>query len=243
MRSQTDECTESVGIVGGLGPESTIDYYRRILEAWGRENRSAAPSIVIDSLDVQRALHLVDKDRPALTEYLLASLQRLARAGVDFAAMTANTAHIVFDELAARSPIPLLSIVEVCAQEGQRRSLSRLGLLGTRFTMEAPFYPEVCARYGIAVVPPNAADRAWVHERYVGQLLKGEFRDDTRRELTSLVTRLRDEERIDGIILGGTELPLLLPSPVIAGIPALDTTALHVAAIVKRLTCGSEMTS
>jgi aspartate racemase len=243
MRSQTDECTESVGIVGGLGPESTIDYYRRILEAWGRENRSAAPSIVIDSLDVQRALHLIDKDRPALTEYLLASLQRLARAGVDFAAMTANTAHIVFDELAARSPIPLLSIVEVCAQEGQRRSLSRLGLLGTRFTMEAPFYPEVCARYGIAVVPPNAADRAWVHERYVGQLLKGEFRDDTRRELTSLVTRLRDEERIDGIILGGTELPLLLPSPVIAGIPALDTTALHVAAIVKRLTCGSEMTS
>jgi aspartate racemase len=243
MRSQTDECTESVGIVGGLGPESTIDYYRRILDAWGRENRSAAPSIVIDSLDVRRALDLVERDRPALTEYLLASLRRLAGAGVDFAAMTANTPHIVFDELAARSPVPLLSIVEVCAQEAQRRGLGRLGLLGTRFTMEAPFYPAVFARYGIAVVPPDAADRAWVHERYVGQLLEGEFRDDTRREFTSLASRLRDEEGIDGIILGGTELPLLLASPVIAGIPALDTTALHVAAIVKRLTCGSEMTS
>lgn len=225
----------TVGIVGGLGPESTIDYYRRILEAWERHDPSTAPSIVIDSLDVRRALDLVARDRVALTEYLLASLHRLAGAGVDFIAMTANTPHIVFDELAARSPVPLLSIVEVCAQEAQRRGLRRLALLGTRFTMEAPFYPAVCARYGIVVRPPDDADRSWIHERYVGELLRGEFRDDTRREFTSLVSRLRDEEGIDGVILGGTELPLLLPTPVIAGVPALDTTALHVAAIVERL--------
>ncbi len=225
----------TVGMIGGLGPESTVDYYRRILEAWEREDPSTAPSIVIDSLDVRRALHLVEGDRPALTEYLLASLRRLAGAGVDFAAMTANTPHIVFDELAARSPVPLVSIVEVCAEEAQRRRLRRLALLGTRFTMEAPFYPAVCARHGIAVVPPNDADRAWVHERYVGELLRGEFRDDTREQFISVVSRLRDEERIDGVILGGTELPLLLPKPVIGEVPALDTTALHVAAIVKRL--------
>ena len=225
----------TVGIVGGLGPESTIDYYRRILETWQRHDPSSAPSLVIDSLDVQRALRLVEWDRAALTEYLLASLRRLAGAGVDFAAMTANTPHIVFDDLAARSPIPLVSIVEVCAQEAVRRGLSRLALLGTRFTMEAPFYPEVCARYGIVVVSPNDADRRWVHQRYVGELLEGEFRDDAREQFTSLVGRLRDEERIDGVILGGTELPLLLPTPVIAGLPALDTTALHVAAIVERL--------
>jgi aspartate racemase len=225
----------TVGLVGGLGPESTIDYYRRILEAWARHDPSTAPSVVIDSLDVQRALRLVATDRAALTEYLLASLLRLARAGVDFAAMTANTPHIVFDELAARSSVPLLSIVEVCAEEARRRGLSRLLLLGTRFTMEAPFYPEVCARYGIAVVTPNGADRAWIHERYVGELLRGEFREDAQRQFTSLVDRLRDEERIDGVILGGTELPLLLPTPVIAGVPALDTTALHVTAIVERM--------
>ncbi len=224
-----------VGIVGGLGPESTIDYYRRILEAWERDDPSTAPSIVIDSLDVRLALRLVEKDRPALTEYLLASLRRLAGAGVDFAAMTANTPHIVFDDLAARSPVPLLSIVEVCAQEARHRNLARLALLGTRFTMEASFYPVVCARYGIVVVPPDDADRAWVHERYVGELLKGEFRDDTRRQFISLVRRLRAEESIDGVILGGTELPLLLTTQVIADIPALDTTSLHVAAIVKRL--------
>ena len=98
----------TVGMVGGLGPESTIDYYRRILEAWAREDPSTAPSIVIDSLDVRRALRLVDSDRPAFTAYMLASLRRLGAAGVDFAVMTANTPHVVFDELAAQSPVPLL---------------------------------------------------------------------------------------------------------------------------------------
>ena len=225
----------TVGIVGGLGPESTIDYYRRILDAWERDDPTTSPSIIIDSLDVRRALRLVETDRPALIEYLAASLRRLGGAGVDFIAMTANTPHIVFDELAARSSVPLLSIVEVCAQEAHRRGLRRLGLLGTRFTMEAPFYPTVCARYGIAVVTPNMEDRAWVHARYVDELLRGEFRDDTRRQFISLVSRLRAEDRIDGIILGGTELPLLLKTAVIADVPALDTTALHVIAIVKRL--------
>ena len=225
----------TVGIVGGLGPESTIDYYRRILAVWEREDPSTAPSIVIDSLDVQRALRLVATDRDALIEYLLASVRRLTGAGADFIAMTANTPHIVFDELAARSSVPLLSIVEVCAEEAHRRGLRRLALLGTRFTMEAPFYPAVCARHGIAVVTPNDADRAWAHDRYVGQLLKGEFRGDTREEFVALIGRLRDDAKIDGVILGGTELVLLLPSPAVADVPALDTTALHVAAIVKRL--------
>ncbi len=87
----------------------------------------------------------------------------------------------------------------------------------------------------MAVATPNDADRAWVHERYVGELLRGECREETRQQFISLVGRLRDEERVDGVILGGTELPLLLSTPVIADVPALDTTALHVAAIVNRL--------
>lgn len=224
-----------VGIVGGLGPESTIDYYRRIYEAWRAEEPATAPSIVIDSIDVARALALVATDKPALIEYLMASLQRLAGAGVDFAAMTANTPHLVFDELAARSPIPLVSIVEVCAAEAKRRGFGKLGLLGTRFTMDAPFYPEVFARQGMAVVPPDDADRIWVHDRYIGQLLEGDFRDETRFDFVALVERMQREQGIDAVILGGTELPLLLTAPEIGGVPALDTTALHVSAIVARL--------
>ena len=224
-----------LGLVGGLGPESTIDYYRRILETWQREDPSSAPSIVIDSLDVQRLLHLVERDRAALIEYLLASLRRLTGAGVDFAAMTANTPHLVFDDVAAQSPVPLLSIVEVCAEEARARGLGRPALLGTRFTMEGAFFSNVFARHEITVVPPNQTDRSWVHEKYVGELLRGEFREETRQQFVALVRRLRSEEAVDGVILAGTELPLLLSTPVIADVPVLDTTALHVAAIVKRL--------
>jgi aspartate racemase len=230
-----DRSMTTVGIVGGLGPESTIDYYRRIIETWQRHDPSSSPSIVIDSLDIAVGIRLAGTDHAALTEYLLESLRRLGGAGVDFAAMSANTAHLVFDALAARSPVPLLSIVEVCADEAKRRGFGRLGLLGTRFTMEAPFYPDVCGRRGITVISPTEADRAWLHERYIGELLKGDFRDDTRRQVTALVERLRDEHHLDGVILGGTELPLLLPGATIAGLPVLDTTELHVAAIVGRL--------
>ena len=225
----------TVGLVGGLGPESTIDYYRRILDVWRRRDPSTSPSIVIDSLDVQRALRFVASDRAALIDYLFASVQRLAGAGADFVAMTANTPHIVFDELVARSPVPLLSIVEVCAAEARRRGLRRLALLGTRFTMEAPFYSDVFARHEMSIVTPNDAERPWLHERYVGELLKGDFHDDTRAGVIALVERLRDDDRVDGVIFGGTELPLLLRADVVAGLPALDTTALHVEAIVDRM--------
>jgi aspartate racemase len=226
---------KTVGLVGGLGPESTIDYYRRILAAWVQRRPASAPSVVIDSLDVARALHLVDTDRAALIEYLTASVERLGRAGVDFIALTANTPHIVFDELAARAPVPLVSIVETCARAAVNRKLGRLALLGTRFTMEGRFYDDVFSRHGVQVVTPDAADRSWVHERYVGELLKGEFRDATREEFERLVARLRERERIEGVILGGTELPLLLRESSIAGLPVLDTTALHVEAIMERL--------
>ena len=225
----------TLGIVGGLGPESTIDYYRRILEKWKHRAPTSSPSIIIDSLDVDRGLHLVEHDRPALVEYLSASVSRLASAGADFAAMAANTPHVVFDELVARSPVPLVSIVEACADEAQRRGLRRLGLLGTRFTMEGTFYPAVFARRGMAVVSPSAEERTWIHDRYVGQLLKGDFRDQTRDGVIAVIKRLRDEDDIDGVILGGTELTLLLSAPTVEDIPALDTTALHVDAIVKRL--------
>ena len=145
---------------------------------------------------------------------------------------------MVFDDLCARSRVPLLSIVETCAAEARRRGLKRVALVGTRFTMEAAFYPEVCARFGVDVVTPGAVERQWVHERYVGQLLTGDFREDTRQEFISLVDRLRRDQRIEAVILGGTELPLLLRDASIAGLPVLDTTGLHVTAIVQRLRSG-----
>lgn len=226
---------QTVGLVGGLGPESTVDYYRRILALWQRERPSTAPPIVIDSLDVDRGIELVRRDRAGLVDYLHASVERLARAGCDFAALAANTPHIVFDELEARSAIPLLSIVKVCAQEAQRLGVRRVGLLGTGFTMEAGFYPEVFGRLGIEVVVPDETSRSWLHERYLGELLRGVFREETREGVRQLVTGLSGGAEIEAVVLAGTELPLLLSATDVAALPLLDTTELHVRAIVQRL--------
>lgn len=223
------------GLTGGLGPESTIDYYRRIIELWQQHDAASYPAIIIDSLDVNRGIELVRHDRAGLTTYLLESVQRLARAGCAFGALAANTPHIVFDELAARSPMPLLSIVEVCAQAAQQQGLQRVGLLGTGFTMAAGFYPRVFGRLGIDVVVPGEDERAWLHERYLGEFLKGVFHEEARGGVVRMIERLQSEHGIEAAVLAGTELPLLLEAGAVGGIPVLDTTELHVRAIVERL--------
>jgi aspartate racemase len=227
--------TRIAGILGGLGPESTIDYYRRIVAEWQRDDPTSSPSLVIDSLDVTRGLYLSEHDHAGLEEYLHASLMRLVGAGADFIAMAANTPHLVYDELAARCPVPIISIVETCADEARRVGLTRLALFGTRFTMQAPFYPRVFGRYGMQIFPPLGSDRDWAHEHYVGELLKGIFRDETREGYVALIGKLRDQHKLDGIILGGTELTILMPDPTVGGLPVLDTTALHVSSIVRAL--------
>lgn len=229
------------GLVGGLGPESTIDYYRRILDLWKERHPGTLPALVIDSLDVNRGIDLVRNDHAGLVAYLRASVERLARAGCDFAAMAANTPHLVFDELAACVPLPLVSIVEVCAGEARHRGLRRVGLLGTGFTMEAGFYPAVFSRMGIEVHVPEADGRAWLHERYLGELLNGVFRDDTRDGVRRLVGELVDSHGIEAIVLAGTELPLLVQADAIAGSPVLDTTEIHVGSIVDRLDGGNQI--
>jgi aspartate racemase len=224
-----------VGLVGGLGPQATLDYYRRLIKAWECEDPLSSPSIVIDSVDDKIALRLAEHDRPALTEYILESLHRLHGARVSFGAITSNTTHLVFDRLAPRSPIPLISIVEVCIAEARRLGLKRLAIFGTRFVMEARLYPAAAQPHGIQIVVPPEPQRTWLHERYVGELVKGDFRDETRRGVVAMAERLRDAKGIDGVILGGTELPLLMRDPTIADLPVLDTTGLHVAAIIERL--------
>ena len=182
-------------------------------------------------------LRLAATDLPALTDYLAAEVARLARAGADFALLASNTPHIVFDELERRSPIPLVSIVAAACEAARRLGLRRLGLLGTRFTMEGRFYPDAFSRAGIELVPPQPEERALVHERYMGELVKGVFSAETRAELVGVVERLRRRDGVDGVVLAGTELPLLMRD-VDAGVPLLDTTRIHVDAVVERLLAG-----
>jgi aspartate racemase len=179
-------------------------------------------------------LALAATDLGGLAEYLANEVSRLARGGADFGLLASNTPHLVFEELERRSPIPLLSIVDASCKVAKQAGLVRLGLLGTRLTMEGRFYPEVFARAGITLVPPPPDERTLVHERYMGELVKGVFLPETRAELLRIVEQMRRRSGIDGVVLAGTELPLLLRG-VDGGIPFLDTTRIHVDAVVERL--------
>ncbi len=226
----------TLGIVGGLGPESTIDYYRLIVEDYRKQRDGAYPPVLINSLDLKTGLYLSTNNLLAqLTDFLVAGVEPLVRAGADFAVMAANTAHLVFDEVAARSPIPLISIVDATLEAVRAAGLRRLGLLGTRMTMQAEFYPRTFARAGLEVVPPTPEDREWIHQRYINELLIGKFTDETREGLLAQIDRLKREQGIDGVLLAGTELPLILRRDSYNGLPFFDTTRIHVDAIVKRL--------
>jgi aspartate racemase len=228
---------KTLGIIGGIGPESTIEYYRAILARY-RERRGniGAPSIVIDSIDVDKLLRLIAGNQLAtLTDYLCEELGRLASAGASLAILAANTPHIVFDDLVRRSPVPMVSIVEAAADAARDLGLKRVGLLGTRFTMRGQFYPAVFAAHGIDVVVPADDEQAYIHEKYTAELLRHVLLPRTRDGLFRVVDRMKDRDGIDAVILGGTELPLLLQGTDTAGIPMLDTTQIHARTTVARL--------
>lgn len=224
---------KTTGIIGGIAPESTIAYYRQIIERFREATGGGNPSIIINSIDLTKMLGFVgSKDFPKLIDYLSGEMNRLADAGAAFGAFASNTPHVVFREVESRSKMPLISIVECAAREAARLGVKKAGLLGTRFTMQAPFYPEAFAARGIEVVVPGGDDLDYVHEKYMTELVNARFLDETRAELLRIIDRMRERQRIDSVILGGTELPLILGGAA-AAVPMLDTTAIHVQAIVQ----------
>ena len=224
--------SKTIGVVGGIGPESTVDYYRlliaRLRERAGRD----APDIVINSINVARLLELADKTDPIeLVSYLLGAVEALSAAGAKLAFFAASTPHLVFDLVHSRASIPLVSLVLAACKAARTQNLRRVGLLGTRFTMQGRFFQDVFAEAGITVVVPDTADLEYVHEKYVHELVPGRFEADTRAGVVAVIERMRTDKGIDGVILGGTELPLLLRD-VVHALPCLDTTRIHVEAVV-----------
>ena len=220
----------TLGIIGGIAPESTVDYYRRIVAAF-RQQRSdgSYPQIMINSIDMTKMLNLISAGRlPEVTDYLLGELFKLSKAGADLGVLASNTPHLVFDDLQRQSPIPLLSIVEATREAARAKGLRKLGLFGTGFTMRGSFYPEVFSRSGITVVVPNAEEQDYIHASYIGELVEGVYRDETRERMLAIAKRLKEQEAIQGLILGGTELPMLFRDGAHSDIPLLDTTAIHV---------------
>ena len=224
---------KTVGLLGGIGPESTIDYYRLLLSAYrDRRRDGSAPGIIINSIDMHLMLRLIAASEWAqVIEYLAGEVLKLARAGADVALLAANTPHIVFDEVQRKSPVPMISIVNAACQSAKRLDLKKLGLFGTRFTMDADFYPKIFSREGITLIVPGPESRAYIHEKYMSELGNGIFLPKTREELIKIARELKKREQIDGLVLAGTELPLVLRDVKGLGIPILDTTRIHVDAV------------
>ena len=228
---------KTLGIIGGLGPESTVDYYQRIIALYRqRTGDGSYPEFIVVSVDLRKGLDFMDANElSGMADYLLEAIGKVARAGADFAIISANTPHIVFDDVAANSPIPLISIVEATCAAAKARKLKRLALFGTRYTMQANFYPKVFAREGIDLLMPEREDQDYIHEKYFSELVPGKFLPETRAGLLTIVDRMKTKSGIDGVILAGTELPLLLRDPDHNGIPFLDTTKIHCEAAVTEM--------
>jgi aspartate racemase len=228
---------KTLGIIGGLGPESTLDYYQRIIALFReRTGNRHYPEFVIVSVDLRRGLDFMDAyDMSGMANYLLEGIEKLARSGGDFGIISANTPHIVFEEVAARSPIPLISIVEATCAAAKAQNLKRLALFGTLYTMSANFYPKVFAREAIELLVPDSHDQDYIHEKYFSELVPGKFLPETRAGFLAIVDRMKTTRHIEGVILAGTELPLILRDPIHNGIPFLDTTKIHVEAAVDQM--------
>src|ERR1019366_8997488 len=162
---------KTAGIIGGTGPESTIAYYRQIIESYRQHKCDGSyPSLIINSIDMKKMLDLIKANELELvTDYLLKEVRKLAMADADFGALAANTPHLVFDALNRQSPIPLLSIVRATCDAAKLLGQRRLGLLGTRFTMQSGFYAEVFNREGMTLVAPSEGEQNYIHEKYMSE--------------------------------------------------------------------------
>jgi aspartate racemase len=225
-----------LGIIGGIGPESTVVYYRLIMAAGRERLEGAPPAVLINSIDVQKVLRLAEADPvPGLRDYLLSEIHVLARAGASLALIAANTPHIVFDEVRQRSPIELVSIVEAARDAARERGFNRVALFGTKFTMQGRSYSDVFSRSQIELVRPRDDEQTYIHAVYVEELLKNVFHPQTRERLLAIVELMKDRDRVQAVILAGTELPLLLTKESSSPLPLLDTTEIHVKATVNQL--------
>ncbi|HZF13492.1 MAG TPA: aspartate/glutamate racemase family protein [Thermoanaerobaculia bacterium] len=218
---------KTIGLLGGMSWESTVPYYRLINQRVGeRLGGLHSAKIVLYSVDFHEIEVLQHADRwEEAGELLAAGARSLERAGADFLVLCTNTMHRVAGAIEAAVRLPLLHIADATAAEIARAGMRRVGLLGTRFTMEQEFYSGRLQEHGLEVLTPGAKDRALVHRVIYEELCRGEILPASRREYERIVESLV-EVGAEGVILGCTEISLLVP-PGSSEIPLFDTTAIH----------------
>ena len=216
-----------IGILGGMSPESTAEYYRHLTHTYtDRFGDFSFPEILIYSVNFQPYVDWPKEDRwDLVAEGLSQAAQSLEAAGADFIIIATNTMHLVFDEVQANVNVPMLSLLDAVGEAVLARGLETVGLLGTRFTMEKTFYHQALARKGISVLVPEADQRTYVDNVIYNELTAGQIKDDSRSGFVTVINRLA-ERGAEGVVLGCTEIPLLVSEDDVQ-VPLLDTTAIH----------------
>jgi aspartate racemase len=224
-----------IGIIGGIAPPSTIDYYQRIITGFQEKGSTHHyPSIVINSIDMTKMLDLVaKKEYNTLIDYLSGEIQKLKNGGADFAVLASNTPHIVFEQLRKKSAIPLISIVETALVYAKKAGCKKLGLFGTKSTMQGGFYQAGFSKEGIEIETPSVESQNFIHEKYLNELVKGEYLEETKKAFIDIVHHMINQNNIEGLILGGTELPFLLKEEDFHNFRLLNTTEIHVDSILE----------
>lgn len=225
---------KKIGLVGGTGPESTLSYYKKLNEEIDRlTNEKSMPDVCIESVNFRRAWEYVENgDREALTEYLAEKIRLLKAGGAQVISLTAVTMHMVFDELEKRTGVALVSIPRAVCEEIVKQGIKKVGLLGTLVTMEQDYMKRDLIEAGVEVFVPNEQERALVAKRIYEELEKGIIKESTLQEFQQLIGKMKAEDGIEGVILGCTELPLLLNSGN-SPVPCFDSVEIHVRKLEK----------
>jgi aspartate racemase len=216
-----------IGILGGMSPESTIAYYEYITRTYtARYGGYGYPEVIIYSVCFQPYVDWPAQERwDLVAQGLSEAAGRLVAAGADFIVIATNTMHLVYDQVQASVPVPVLSLLDAAGDAIRARGMSTVGLLGTRFAMEKGFYQDALARQGIEVLVPGAEERAYVNGVIYDELVAGQVRDGSREGFVRVIHRLA-ARGAEGVILGCTEIPLLV-GEADAGMPLFDTTVIH----------------
>lgn len=227
---------KKLGLICGLGPETTVSYYQSIIKAFTPLYEEVGyPEISLESCNLKEFIDAVSNNEwDHLVELFRTKISALATSGAEFAAIASNTPHLLFDRIQEQSPIELVSIVTSTAQEIQRRGLSKVLLMGTGFTMRSDFYAKELAKYHIKTIVPSERDIAYIHEKLFTEIEHGIFTQETRNGLAGIISKSVEEDAIDGVIMGCTELPLILQESDVT-VSYINTTDIHINALIKKI--------
>jgi aspartate racemase len=225
---------KKIGIIGGLGPESTLDYYKGIIDAFKPDyENNGYPEISIESVDMRTFIKYAENDQwEAIISGIIEKVENLQKCGCDFGVIASNTPHRVFNKIAAKTNLPLISIVETTCEYADKQRLKKLCLMGTQFTMSSDFYQKVFDKKNIELIVPDEKEQDYIQEKLFTEIEFGIIKDETREQLISIYNRIINEQQVEGLVLGCTELPLILKPEHING-TYIDPVALHIEKIVE----------